>query len=295
MNRWQIGKVRISQVVEIGPVPTSPKFFFKDPPADLVARHVWLKPHFADDDDRLLLSIHCFIIESAGRRIVVDTCVGNDKKRQHPGWHQLQGPFLQNLIDAGFAPETIDTVLCTHLHVDHVGWNTRLVEGRWVPTFANARYLFARKEWEHWSQLAAARATAAYGAGAGEPDDILGDSVRPIIDAGLAELVEPDHKLSDEVWLEATPGHTPGHVSVRIRSEGQQAVITGDLMHHPIQCSEPDRIVNFDTDSALARATRRNFLACCAVDRALVLGTHFAPPTAGRVVPAGEVWRFDVS
>jgi glyoxylase-like metal-dependent hydrolase (beta-lactamase superfamily II) len=292
MNRWQIGNVRVSQVVEIGPVPTSPKFFFKDPPEDLVARHHWLKPNFADEQNRLLLSIHCFVIESAGRRIVVDTCVGNDKKRQHPAWNQLNGSFLQDMTEAGFAPDTIDTVLCTHLHVDHVGWNTRLVDDHWVPTFANARYLFARKEWEHWSLLAKARLQSGYGNG--EPDDVLGDSVRPIIDAGLAELVETDHRITDEVWLEPTPGHTPGHVSVRIESDGQRAVITGDLMHHPIQCSEPDRIVNFDTDRELARSTRRNFLACCASDRALVLGTHFAHPTAGRVVPAGEVWRFEV-
>ena len=297
MNRWQIGKVRISQVVEIGPVPTSPRFFFKDPPADLVSRHAWLKPHFANDEGRLLLSIHCFIIESQGRRIVVDTCVGNDKKRQSPAWNLLSGPFLQQLGDAGFAPETIDTVLCTHLHVDHVGWNTRWVEDRWVPTFENARYLFARKEWEHWSALAAAQAPAANTAGTGtaDGDDILGDSVRPIIAAGLADLVETDHRLTGEVWLQPTPGHTPGHVSVRIESEGQLAVITGDLMHHPVQCSEPDCIVNFDTDSELARSTRRHFLACCAGDRSLVLGTHFAHPTAGRVVPAGDAWRFDVS
>ena len=290
MNRWQIGRVRVSQVVEIGPGTTSAKFFFKDPPDDLVARHPWLKPHFANDEGRLLWSIHCFVIESAGRRIVVDTCVGNDKQRGNPAWNRLHGPFLERLTEAGFAPETIDTVLCTHLHVDHVGWNTRLVGDRWVPTFPNARYLFARKEWEHWSQLAPARAAA----GAGEPDAVLGDSVRPIVDAGLAELVETDHRLSDEVWLEPTPGHTPGHVSVRIASDGQLAVITGDLMHHPIQCSEPDRIVNFDADSELARSTRRRFLACCAADRALVLGTHFAHPTAGRVVPAGDAWRLEV-
>jgi glyoxylase-like metal-dependent hydrolase (beta-lactamase superfamily II) len=277
-------------VVEIGPVPTSPRFFFKDPPADLVARNAWLRPHFANDEGRLMLSIHCFVVESAGRRIVVDTCVGNDKKRQAPAWNLLNGPFLEDLAAAGFAPETIDTVLCTHLHVDHVGWNTRRVDGRWVATFANARYLFARQEWEHWS----AQARASGPVGNGEPDDVLGDSVRPIIDAGLAELVETDHRLTDEVWLEPTPGHTPGHVSVRIRSEGRLAVITGDLMHHPIQCSEPDCVVNFDHDRELARTTRRRFLSCCAGDRSLVFGTHFAPPTVGRVVPAGAAWRFEV-
>jgi len=295
MNRWQVGKVRVTQVVEIGPMPTSPRFFFKDPPPDLVARHGWLKPHFANDDGKLLASIHCFIIESAKRRIVVDTCVGNDKKRSSPVWNALNGPFLQHLTEAGFAPDSIDTVLCTHLHVDHVGWNTRWVGGRWVPTFPNARYLFARKEWEHWAQDERSRESVGYGSDTfSTSDDVLGDSVRPIIDAGLADLVDTDHRITQEVWLEPTPGHTPGHVSVRIDSGGEAAVITGDLMHHPIQCAEPDRIGNFDHDHSQARATRRHFLVCCARDRTLVLGTHFAPPTAGHVVAAGETWRFEV-
>jgi glyoxylase-like metal-dependent hydrolase (beta-lactamase superfamily II) len=294
MKRWQVGRVRITQVVELGPTPTSPRFFFKDAPPDLVERHGWLKPHFANDVGKLLASIHCFVIESGGRRIVVDTCVGNDKQRRAPAWHMLRGPFLQHLSDAGFAPEAIDTVLCTHLHVDHVGWNTRWTGDRWVPTFPNARYLFARIEWEHWQRAAAARAASGYGS-EGPPDDVLGDSVRPILDAGLADLVATDHRLTPEVWLEPTPGHTPGHVSVRIESDGQRAVITGDLMHHPIQCAEPDREGNFDTDGEQARATRRRFLSCCARERTLVFGTHFAPPTAGHVVAAGDAWRFDVT
>ena len=292
MNVWQIGQVRITQVVEAGPSPTSTKFLFRDPQADLVQQHGWLLPHFASADGKLLMSVHAFVIESAGRTIVVDTCVGNDKPRQNPGWNRLQTNFLADLGAAGFAPERIDTVLCTHLHVDHVGWNTRWQDGRWVPTFPQARYLFARTEWAHWAAEAEARRAAS--PDAGPEDDVFGDSVQPILDAGLADLVAMDHRLTDEVWLEPTPGHTPGHVSVRINSGGQQAVITGDLMHHPIQCSEPDRLVKFDSDAQMARDTRRRFLACCAADRSLVLGTHFAHPTAGRVVAAGPVWRFEV-
>jgi glyoxylase-like metal-dependent hydrolase (beta-lactamase superfamily II) len=292
MNVWQIGQMKITQVVEAGPSPTSPKFLFKDPPADLVQQHPWLFPHFAQADGKLLMSVHAFVIESAGRTIVVDTCVGNDKPRQNPGWNRLQTNFLADLAAAGFAPERIDTVLCTHLHVDHVGWNTRWDGGKWVPTFPNARYLFARTEWQHWADEAAARRAA--NPDAGPEDDVFGDSVQPIVDAGLADLVAMDHRLTDAVWLEPTPGHTPGHVSVRIRSGGQDAVITGDLMHHPIQCSEPDRLVKFDSDATMARETRRRFLACCAADRSLVLGTHFAHPTAGRVVAAGAAWRFEV-
>lgn len=292
MNVWQIGQVRITQVVEAGPSPTSTKFLFRDPPADLVQQHGWLMPHFATPDGKLLMSVHAFVIESAGRSIVVDTCVGNDKPRQNPGWNRLQTNFLADLGAAGFAPERIDTVLCTHLHVDHVGWNTRWQDGRWVPTFPQARYLFARTEWAHWAAEAEARRAAH--PDVGPEDDVFGDSVQPILDAGLADLVAMDHRLTDEVWLEPTPGHTPGHVSVRIRSGGMQAVITGDLMHHPIQCSEPDRLVKFDSDAVMARETRRRFLACCAADLSLVLGTHFAHPTAGRVVAAGAAWRFDV-
>jgi glyoxylase-like metal-dependent hydrolase (beta-lactamase superfamily II) len=154
-----------------------------------------------------------------------------------------------------------------------------------VPTFPNARYLFGRVEWDHWS--AEARGP--------DDDDILGDSVRPIVDAGLADLVEMDHRLTDEVWLEPTPGHTPGHVSVRIESQGAHAVITGDLMHHPIQCSEPDIRNNFDSDPEAARLTRRAFLGRHADRPVLVLGTHFASPTGGWIRRSGEHWRFEVS
>jgi glyoxylase-like metal-dependent hydrolase (beta-lactamase superfamily II) len=174
-------------------------------------------------------------------------------------------------------------VLCTHLHVDHVGWNTRLEGDRWVPTFPKARYLFGRVELEHWQRAVGA-----------DDRQILADSVQPVIDAGLAEAVEIDHALTAEVRLEPTPGHTPGHVSVRIASHGAQAVITGDLMHHPVQCSEPDWHSHFDSDVQQARLTRRAFLGEQADRPVLVLGTHFAPPTGGWVVSAGPVWAFFV-
>jgi glyoxylase-like metal-dependent hydrolase (beta-lactamase superfamily II) len=279
---WQVGAVRISQVVESkGASP--PSFFYPDVRPEDVQRHDWLRPRFAHRDGRLFASIHAFVIESEGRRIVVDTCVGNDKERDLPMWNRLQGPFLQKLRDAGFAPESIDVVLCTHLHVDHVGWNTRLEGGRWLPTFPNARYLFGRVELAHWL------------ASTGHEDRrIMADSVRPILDAGLAQPVETDHAVTSEVRLEPTPGHTPGHVSVRIRSRSAEAVITGDLMHHPIQCAEPLWQSRFDVDPDLARQTRRRFLEAHADRAVLVLGTHFAAPTGGRVVRHGDAWRFVV-
>jgi glyoxylase-like metal-dependent hydrolase (beta-lactamase superfamily II) len=155
-----------------------------------------------------------------------------------------------------------------------------LVQGRWVPTFPRARYLFARTEWEHWSSVQEA-----------ETPTIMADSVRPVIEAGQADLIEMDHRISPELTLEPTPGHTPGHVSLSIRSGGQEAVITGDLMHHPVQTAEPWASA-FDTDAEAARATRRAFCARSADSGRLVLGTHFAAPTAGRIVRHGEAWRF---
>jgi glyoxylase-like metal-dependent hydrolase (beta-lactamase superfamily II) len=194
----------------------------------------------------------------------------------------MHNPFLEDLADLGYPVDSIDTVMCTHLHVDHVGWNTRLDDGKWVPTFPKARYLFARKEWEHWTTDGVSQIT---------PDDAIGDSVRPILEAGLADLVEVDHRVSDEVWFEPTPGHSPAHVSVHIASRGDEAIITGDMIHHPLQLSEPDLITHFCFDRAQARTTRRAFLEKYQDRPVLVLGTHFHAPTAGYVVHDGNAWR----
>jgi len=281
MQRWTVGDVTVTRVIE-SEVPTSAHWLLPDATRERIAAMAWLRPHFATADGKLLAAVHALIVEADGRRIVVDTCVGNDKERTLPFWNQLQGPFLADLAAAGFARETIDTVVCTHLHVDHVGWNTMRVDGRWAPTFPNARYVIARPEWEHWSAV-----------GLHPEGDVLGDSVRPILDAGLADLVPVDHAVSASVRLEPTPGHTPGHVSVRIRSRGAEAVITGDLLHHPVQMGEPSWRAAFDADAEQARRTRRAFLADCAARDVLVIGTHFATPTAGRVVADGDAWRFE--
>ena len=281
MTRWKVGNVTITKVVESsGDSP--PHFMFPDLTPERVLSHSWLRPHFANEQGRLLASIHCFIIESEGKRIAVDTCVGNDKPRMVKAWNMLRGSFPEDLAAAGFPVDTIDTVLCTHLHVDHVGWNTRLEQGRWVPTFPRARYLFGRTEYAHWS---AARDD--------EDARVMQDSVQPIVDAGLSTLVDSDHALTSEVRLEPTPGHTPGHVSVRISSQGRDAVITGDLMHHPIQCCEPSIDARFDVDPALARETRVRFLERYGDQPVLVLGTHFAAPTGGHLVRRGQAWELD--
>src|SRR5262245_52272131 len=283
MNRWRIGDVMITRIVEIE-APWDGTFVLPDATRENVRRVGWLQPHFATADGKVHMSIHALVVESKGLKLVVDTCVGNDKNREMvPAWHMMHGPFLSDLAAAGYARESIDRVLCTHLHVDHVGWNTMWVNDRWVPTFPNARYLIGRKEWEHWSV-------------AQEPDfrGPVEDSVRPIVDADLADFVEPDHRINEEIWLEPTPGHTPGHASVRISSRGEDAVITGDLMHHPVQCTEPQWASRFDSDPDEARKTRREFLGRYSDRPVLVFGTHFATPSAGRIVRDGDAWRFVV-
>ncbi|MHA7835864.1 MAG: MBL fold metallo-hydrolase [bacterium] len=272
---WQIGEVRITRVQELeaGGI----QFILPDATPGNLQEIGWLAPDFVDDRGEALASVHALVIETPEQRIVVDTCVGNDKQRSVPTWNELQTRFLDDFREAGFEPESIDAVVCTHLHIDHVGWNTRLVDGRWQPTFPNARYLIGRAEWAHWNT---------------DPDPesqvILGDSVRPVIEAGLVDWVESDHRLGPEVWLEPTPGHTPGHVSVRIASQGAEAVITGDLIHHPCQMARPHWSAIVDVDREQALRTRNAFLERHADSRTLVIGTHFPGPTAGHVVREDE-------
>jgi glyoxylase-like metal-dependent hydrolase (beta-lactamase superfamily II) len=278
--RWRVGDATVTQIVESSGT-SPPTFLFANLGAEQVRSHVWLRPHFATAEGRLIASIHMFVVESRGKTIVVDTCVGNDKRRTLPAWNLLSGPFLDDFGAAGFSPDAVDTVVCTHFHSDHVGWNTRLVDGRWLPTFSRARYLASRTEFAHLLSVddAAER-------------QLLADSVQPVVDADLVDWVDSRHAITDEVRLEPTPGHTPGHVSVRIRSAGAEAVITGDLMHHPVQCAEPAVCSRFDADAEEALATRVRFLREQADRDVLVLGTHFAVPTGGWIVSAGAAWRF---
>jgi glyoxylase-like metal-dependent hydrolase (beta-lactamase superfamily II) len=285
MLSWTVGAVKITRIVEmemqVAHDPEHP--FLSDATPAALRGMPWLYPHFVDEQDRMLLSIHALLVEAPGLRLVVDTCIGNDKARGILGKRALSTPFLDHLAEAGWSPESVDAVVCTHLHVDHVGWNTRLVEGRWVPTFPKARYLIGRTELEHWQAQ-----------NEGEQPQILADSVTPILQAGLAELVEMDHVISPEIRLVPTPGHTPGHVSVLIESEGQRAVITGDMTHHPCQMAHPEWSPPFDSDGQASARMRRHMFEQWADTPVLVIGTHYAGPTAGHVVRDGRAFRFEV-
>jgi glyoxylase-like metal-dependent hydrolase (beta-lactamase superfamily II) len=224
VNQWKIGDVKITRVVE-SEGPWDGTMILPNGTAENVQKESdWLYPIFTDENGKLRMAIQALVIESQGKRIIVDTCIGNDKVRSNPEWNKQQLPFLQDLQKIGSPRETIDSVICTHLHIDHVGWNTMLKAGKWVPTFPNAKYLIGGTEWDFFSRAA-------------DPflKDPVDDSVLPVMGEGMSELVDDGYRITDEVWLESTPGHTPGHFAVRIASKGQNGVITGDLMHHPIQ------------------------------------------------------------
>ncbi len=198
-----------------------------------------------------------------------------------PGWNELHLPFLADLEAAGFPADTIDAVVCTHLHVDHVGWNTTLVDGQWVPTFPSARYLLAQPEFEYWQATTFP-----------DGDDYFSDSVAPLGEAGVVDLVPVDHAVDGGIRFDSTPGHTPGHVSVVVESAGERAVITGDMIHTPLQIAEVARSSAFDFDQQAAAETRASFLERYAND-ALVIGTHWGGPGAGRIVADGNGWAVD--
>lgn len=281
MNTWQIGTVKITRVIEMETTGGS-RFILPDATRDACLPIGWMQPHFMDGQGNLIMSVHALIVDTGKYRIVVDTCIGNDKERNIPTWSHLQTDFLQQLTAAGYPRESIDYVLCTHLHVDHVGWNTMLVDGEWLPTFPNARYLIGETEWRYWD---ANEDESQYG-------PVLADSVRPVVDAGLVDLVATDHQLCTEVSLQSTPGHTPGHVSIKIESAGQSALITGDCIHHPVQMTRTDWCSSADYDQSQGRWTRENLLAELVDQDTLVIGTHFATPTAGHVkaLPDGGYW-----
>jgi glyoxylase-like metal-dependent hydrolase (beta-lactamase superfamily II) len=294
MRTQSIGAVTIDRVVENGRFVFKPNWLFANLEAELILRHrTELGATFIDfATNGLILSFHSYLIRTPNRTILVDTCNGNHKDRPGVPWqHMLSGPdYLANLAALGLRAEDIDIVLCTHLHGDHVGWNTRLVDGRWVPTFPRAKYVMALEDYRHFSNLPArADGTPAIHLP-------LKDSVLPVIEADQAQFIETRalgrHELGDGVWIEGAPGHTPGHVLIHVEAQGAHALLSGDIIHHPIQILENGLHNIADVDPDMARRTRQRLLATAAGERALLLTGHFPTPTAGFVTAHGDGFRF---
>lgn len=287
----RLGELAIHPVVEAPAAPPVPIFrpeeFFPGIDPALVAEHRgWLAPRFLDPaHGTLRLRIQSYLVRTPDRTVLVDTCVGNHKPRPaQPFWDGLDDPsFEAALAAAGTTPAQVDVVVCTHLHVDHVGWNTRRDGDTWVPTFPNATYVFASEE------LGTALERAA-----GAPGQLpwIEDSVRPVIEAGLARTVPSGDHLDEEIALVAAPGHTPGHVAVRVEREGPAALFVGDLFHSPLQLRRPDLTMRADHDAGRARASRRRILEeACGTDT-VVLPAHVPLSAAGRIERSGDGYAF---
>jgi glyoxylase-like metal-dependent hydrolase (beta-lactamase superfamily II) len=283
----ELSGVTIQQVIEQeGAFFDALDFFPSLTREQLEANRSWLQPRYIDPaTDKIILCVQSFIIRTAGHTILVDTCVGNHKPRPaRPFWDMLASDrYLRGLAAAGVGVDDVDYVMCTHLHVDHVGWNTRLESGRWVPTFPNARYLFAERELAYWTERQKEDPT-------GHP--WITDSVLPIVATGRAELVRSDHELDELVRLVPSPGHTIDHFSVLVGRPGHDALITGDMIHSPLQACYPELGMRSDYSSPLAGATRRRLLGDFCDTATLMCASHFAAPSLGRFTAWDDGFRF---
>ena len=291
MKHLQVGEVTIDRLVELEGPGYEPTFFFPDATmAGFEGEMGWLLPHFWDSAaNTFLRSIQSYVVRTGHHTILVDSCVGQGKERPStPAWDRLDSTWLDQLIAAGVRPEEIDYVLCTHLHADHIGWNTRLENGSWVPTFPNAKYVFHKDEFRYWEE---------HGkdwVGSGSLDGGFEDSVLPVMRAGQVTLVDNDFAIDDQVTLEPTPGHSPGHVCIDVRSSAGHVVLSGDVVHHPIQIAYPEWNSRFCVDPDQSRASRKIFVDRHADRDTLILPAHFASPAAGRIVANGERCKFQV-
>jgi glyoxylase-like metal-dependent hydrolase (beta-lactamase superfamily II) len=281
MSVLRLGELAVQRIVEHEiPVYQPSDMFDEATPKAVAPYREWLEPDaLCPATGCLIMPVVSYLVRTRHHCILIDTCVGCDKTyAEPPAWNQRQNEaWLANLQAAGVQPDDIDFVFCTHLHSDHCGWNTRLVDGRWVPTFPNAKYIFARDEYE---------TTEAEG------HQLFLDNVLPVMEAQQAVLVDMDYALDDELWLEPTIGHTAGHVAIHLKSGSHHAAMSGDLIHSPIQLAEPDWSCNSDYNLALAATTRKEFLDTYCDSNSLILTSHFPSPSVGHIIRRADRYDF---
>ncbi len=289
MQVTRIGDFEVRRITEYEGPFIAPADFLPDfDPEVLRANPELTGPRLIDPaTGKLIFSFHSFVLKTGHHTILVDSCLGNDKERpSRPQFHHLRTPYLADLAAAGVQPEQVDFVMCTHLHWDHVGWNTRLENGHWVPTFPNARYIMARREFDHWQGVQQQ---------GGESPHRLAfeDSVLPVVRTGQSQLVDDDFALEDGLWFEAAPGHTPGNVVIHARSGDERAVFIGDVLHHQLQLAKPEWSTAACTDRELSRQTRMRLIEEHAERGTRLLPAHFPAPTVGRIRRHGSAYRYE--
>ena len=288
MDRMMIGEVSIQSIIERDGPWRKPTDMFKSAPEDVLRAHLPELDSCVYDpaSDKLVITYQTFVVRTPHHNVLIDTCLGDHKGYPAPLDYTAQ-PWLDGLHAVGLREEQIDYVFCTHLHIDHTGWNTKLVDGRWVPTFPNAKYIFHKYEYAYWE---------AHASRAERPDNPTTYNWRtnclPVVEAGQALLVDDGFMIDDTIWLSLTPGHTPYHCNVNIASGGQKAIVTGDMMHHAIQVKYPEWSSVFAWDAYMSAQTRRRFLEEVAGTPAVILPVHFPNPTAGLVEVDGDRFRW---
>ncbi len=270
MPHWMVGDIGVDRVFQLEGPSFKPRETFPDCDLGIFERHAaaLVPRYFQPESGRIVGAIQSFVIRTGSENILVDTCVGNNKNRHEPPFNNLNSPYLERLAALGLQPEEITQVVLTHLHVDHVGWNTRLENGNWVPTFPNAKFVFSQTDLAFVEQAAKS----------GPPDNTFAryyeDSIKPVLDAGQVRLLRENEELIPGVKLEFAPGHTPGHILLRLNSKGEEGLCVGDILHNAFQIYQPDCNSNYCALSGQARATRRRVLAQAADNNALVFACH---------------------
>jgi glyoxylase-like metal-dependent hydrolase (beta-lactamase superfamily II) len=287
MDHFRIGRLEVSRIEEKVHYFDADEFYPDIKRANVQQHASWLAPFFDIPGHRMPCVFQSFVVRHQGLTIVIDTCFGNDKQRpEFLLGHQLQTPFLERLHAAGCDPEDVNLVLCTHMHVDHVGWNTRLANGRWVPTFPNAKYVFSKEEYEQY-----------------QPENVrpespppfmysYQDSVLPVIESGQALIVSGEHQVNEILTVLPSPGHTPGHVTIRAADGTQAGLFLGDVIHNPVQIADPDLNSAYCEIPHVARRSRRQLLECAVDTNALLVPGHFLAPHVGRVAREDDHYRF---
>jgi glyoxylase-like metal-dependent hydrolase (beta-lactamase superfamily II) len=286
----RIGHVEIGRVLDSYVLAETAQGFFPDFEREALEPHEhWLCPtHYDRESGHIPLPVHSWLLRVGGKNVLIDTCMGNQKSRPgKPEMHMLNNRYLERMTELGVRPDEIDYVLCTHLHVDHVGWNTRLEHGRWVPTFPNARYVMSKAEYE------ATKSDAADSDGNAFLYQVFEDSIYPIVEAGKAVLIDGSQALLDGITLQAAPGHSPGHLCIELRSGGDLGFFVGDIVHSPIQVPFWKWSTRYCWNQAMAAQTRRQILEACAADNAVLIPCHFENPYVGRIKGSDDTFAID--